>query len=83
MFDLILVCQTMKELEIVLDFQTKEITIDHITLPMRDINSLTPSNMDRAWAINNSMAHELQSTQKATQRVVHILDANYKKADLQ
>ena len=39
--------------------------------------------MDRAWAVNNSMAHELQSTHKATQRVVHILDAKYEKADLQ
>ena len=29
------------------------------------------------------MAHEPQSTQEATQRVVKILDANYKKADLQ
>eukprot|EP00804_Cyclotella_cryptica_P013951 CCRYP_002461-RA/>CCRYP_002461-RA protein AED:0.43 eAED:0.43 QI:0/-1/0/1/-1/1/1/0/99 len=29
------------------------------------------------------MANELQSTQEATQRVVKILDANYKKADLQ
>ena len=30
MYDLILGCQTMKELGIVLDFQTKEITIDEI-----------------------------------------------------
>ena len=82
-FDLILGCQTMKELGIVLDFRTKEITIDHIILPMREINSLTPSNMDRAWAVNNSMAHEPQSTQEATRRVVNILDAKYEKADLQ
>ncbi len=81
--DLILRFQTMKELGSVLDFRTKGITIDHIILPMRDINSLTPSNMDRAWAVNNSMAHELQSMQEATQRVVHILDAKYEKADLQ
>ncbi len=57
-FDLILGCQTMKELGIVLDFQTKGITIDHVILPMRDINSLTLSNMDRARAVNNSMVHE-------------------------
>ena len=43
MYDLILGCQTMKELGIVLDFRTKEITIDDIILPMRDINSLTTS----------------------------------------
>ena len=41
MYDLILGCQTMKELGIVLDFRTKEITIDEIILSMRDINSLT------------------------------------------
>ena len=50
---------------------------------MRDINSLTSSNLDKAWAVNNSMANEPQSMQEATQRVVKILDANYKKADLQ
>jgi hypothetical protein len=38
--------------------------------------------MDKAWAINNSMAHVLHSTQEATQRVVQILDAKYEKADL-
>jgi hypothetical protein len=82
-FDLILGCRTMKELGTVLDFQRKEITIDEIILPMRDINSLTTSKMEKVWAVNNSMAHEPHSTQEATQRVVHILDAKYEKADLQ
>ncbi len=50
---------------------------------MRDINSLTTSKMEKAWTVKNSMAHEPQSTHEATQRVVHILDAKYKKADLQ
>ncbi len=36
-FDLILGCNTMKELGIVLDFRTKEITRDEISMPMRDI----------------------------------------------
>ena len=81
--DLILGCKTMKELGIVLDFWTKEITIDEIILPMRDINSLTTSNLESTWAINNSMVQEPQSTQEATQRVVHILHAKYKQADLQ
>ena len=40
-FDLIFGSNTMKELGIVLDFQTKEITLDEISLPMRDINKLT------------------------------------------
>ena len=66
-FDLILGVKTLRELGIVLDFRTKQVTIDEIILPMRDINSLTPSNMDRAWAVNNSMAHEPHSMQEATQ----------------
>ena len=68
MYDFILGCKTMKELGIVLDFRTKEITIDEIILPIRDINSLTTSNMEKAWTMNNIMAHEPLSTQEATQR---------------
>jgi hypothetical protein len=45
-YDLILGCRTIKELGIVLDFQTNEITIGEIILPMRDINSLTTSKME-------------------------------------
>ena len=71
----------MKELGIVL--RTKEITIDEIILPMRDINSLTTSKMEKAWTVNNSMVQESHSEHKATQRVVDILDAKYEKADLQ
>ncbi len=50
---------------------------------MRDINSLTTSKLESTWAINNSMVQEPHSMHKATQRVVHILDAKYEKADLQ
>jgi len=64
-------------------FKQKEITIDEIILPMRDINSLIMSKMERAWTVNKSMAHKPQSTQEATQRVAHVLDAKYEKADLQ
>jgi hypothetical protein len=39
-YDLILGTKTMKELGIVLDFKAKTITIDEITLPMRNINHL-------------------------------------------
>ena len=53
--DIILGCNTIKELGIVLAFRTKEITIDDITLPMPDINSLTMSAMKKARAVNNSM----------------------------
>ena len=50
---------------------------------MRDINSLTPSKLESTWAVNNSMVQEPHSTHEATQRVVHILDTKYEKADLQ
>ena len=60
MHDLILVCKTTKELGIVLDIQTKKITVDDIILPMRDINSLTKSKMEKAWAVNNSMEQTKQ-----------------------
>ena len=82
-FDLIIGCKSMKEWGIVLDFCKKTITIDGIILPMRNINSLTKSKIKTAWALNNSLAHEPQSTAEATQRIVKILDAKYEKADLQ
>ncbi len=50
---------------------------------MRDINSLTKSKMEEAWAVNNNMVQEPQSMHDATERVVHILDAKNEKADLQ
>jgi hypothetical protein len=38
--------------------------------------------MENAWAVNNKLAHKPSSMQEATQRVVHIIDAKYEKADL-
>ncbi len=73
----------MKEVGIVLDFRTKQITIDDIIFPMRNINSLASTKIEKDWAVNNSMAQDSVSTKKATQRVVKILDSNYEKADLQ
>ena len=83
-FDLILGTQTMDELGIVLDFKHKMITIDEIVLPMTAINQM-PASKDKVLKLNNSLAEpkEPKSTEEATQRVVRILDANYKKADLQ
>jgi hypothetical protein len=57
----------MKELGIVLNFQTDKIKIDEIILPMRDINSLTRLKMEKAWAINNSMAYGPSRMQEAKQ----------------
>ena len=73
----------MKELGIVLDFKAKSITIDEITLPMRNINHLQGHSILRVLKLNNSLAKEPISTQDATKRAVRILDAKYNKADLQ
>ncbi len=55
-FDLILGSSTMEELGIVEDFWTKEITLDEISLPMRDINKLTTkAQIEKSWLLNNSI----------------------------
>ena len=73
----------MKELGIVLDFQSKQMTIDNIIWPMTNINRLAKSNLSKAWAINNSTTNKPTTTVKVTDQVVHILDAKNEKADLQ
>jgi hypothetical protein len=82
-YDLILVTETMKEYNIILNFKAKTITIDEIILPMRNINNLQSSSTLHALKLNHSLAMEPQSTQDATKRATQILDAKYKKADLQ
>ncbi len=79
-FDLILGSNTMKELGIVIDFWTKEITLDEISLPMRDINKLTiRAQIERSWSLNNSIYQEKtkepQSTLVATKHLIQIIDA--------
>jgi hypothetical protein len=69
----------MKELGIVLDFKSKTITIDEITLPLRNINLLQGSSTLRALKLNNSLAKEWLSTLSTTKRVTWILDAKYAK----
>ena len=77
----------MKQLGIVLDFRTKEITLDEISLAMRDINKLsTRAQIEKSWSLNNSIfqenTKEPQSTLEATKRLIQILDAKYEKANL-
>jgi hypothetical protein len=82
-YDLILGVKTMKKYGIILDFKDKMITVDEVKSPMRNINYLQGSSTLRALKLNHSLAMEPQSTQDATKRVTRILDAKYKKADLQ
>ncbi len=86
-FDLILGSNTLKELGIVLDFRTREIILDDLSLPMRDINKLkTRATVEQDWTMTNSiyqeMSKEPRSMLEATKRLIHILDAKYEKANL-
>ncbi len=74
----------MNELGIILDFKSKIITIDEVVLPMQNIDKLTASKK-KALKLNNSLAQNVDplSTSKAMQCTVLIIDAKYKKADLQ
>jgi len=54
-FDLIIGTKTMNEQGIILDFNTKVITIDGIVLPMKIIDKLPTSN-EEALGYNNSLA---------------------------
>jgi hypothetical protein len=67
----------MKELDIILDFESKTITIDVIILPMRHINDLQGTSTLCALKLNHSLAMELQSTQDASKHAMWILDAKY------
>jgi hypothetical protein len=82
-YDLVLGTVSMKEFGIILNFRDKMITIDETIFPMRDINKLQGASMLKALQHNHSLAMEPQSTQDTTNRATQILDANYKKADLQ
>jgi hypothetical protein len=75
----------MDELGIILNFKERMITIYEIDLPMQSINDM-PTSRKEALALNHSLLANLmepKSTKEATNRVVQILDANNKKADLQ
>ncbi len=82
-YDLILGFKTKKEFGIILDFKDKMITVDEVKLPKQNIKYLQGSNTLRALKRDHSLAMELHSTQDATKCVMRIIDAKYKKADLQ
>jgi hypothetical protein len=81
--DLILGVKTMKKYGVILDFKDKMITFDEVKLPMQNINYLQGSSTLWVLKLNHCLAMEPQSTQDTTKRVTWILNAKYKKADLQ
>ena len=85
--DLILGSITLELFGIVLYFWQKEITLDDISLLMRDFIKLqTKATIKRAWTMNNSIyqskSKETQSTIKATKHLMQILHAKDEKVDL-
>jgi hypothetical protein len=73
----------MEKYGIILDFKDKMITIDEVKLPMQNINYLQGSSTLQVLKLNHSLAMEPHSTKDTTKCVTRILDAKYKKADLQ
>ncbi len=84
LYDLIIGKQTLHDIDAVLDFKEKTITINDILLPMnmRNINNLQLEfSISRVLKFNSNFAQEPISTHNTTKRVVEILDAKYDKAD--
>ncbi len=83
LYDLLIGKLTLHDIDAVLDFKEKTITIDDVLMPMRNINNLQlKPSISRALKLNSSFAQEPTSTRNATKHVVEILDAKYDKADL-
>ncbi len=85
-FDLIFGSNTLKQQGIVIDFWMREITLDEISLLMRDTKKLTTKDqVEKSWIMNNSiykdMPNKLQSTLEAMKHFILILDAKYKMVD--
>ncbi len=81
--DLILGTETMKELDIILDFRSQDDNFWWDHLANDSINHLQNAHTLCMLKLNNSLAKEPISTQDANKRATWTLDAKYKKADLQ
>jgi hypothetical protein len=80
-YDMIIGRDLMKELGLIIDFSKMAVVWEGISIPMRDYHKLGKLNkMELNAVIQRS--HEPIATQEATERMVKILDSNYKKADL-
>jgi hypothetical protein len=76
LYDLIIGKQILHDIAAVLDFKERNITIDDILLPMRNINNLQlKPNISRALSLNSSFTQEPTSTHNATKHIKEILDA--------
>jgi hypothetical protein len=83
LYNLIIGKQTLHDLDAMLNFKEKMITIDEVLLPMRNINNLQlKPSISRALKQNTCLAQKPVSACNATKHVVEILDAKYDKVDL-
>ena len=80
--DMIIGRDLLKQLGMVLDFQKKMIELDLITISMQDYAKLRKFSGKEINKIIQSTKEPIVM-QKATDRIVKILDSNYHKADLQ
>ena len=78
-YDLIIGVESMTKMGVIMDFAEMQITIDHVSQPMRTLKSLLDSK-----ALNNFHRDHLEptATKEETKRTVEILDAKYEKANL-
>ena len=73
----------MYKLGMDISFENKNISWEGIIIPMRDFNKLKKYNMSKLeLKAFISESAEPVVTEKATKRIIKILDANYQKADL-
>ena len=78
-YDLIIVINMLTKIGAILNFSDNALTIDKVTLSMRQHDSFMDLNQ-----LSNSLTERLepQSTLEATHRTVEILEASYDKANL-
>ena len=81
LYDVIIGRNTLKHIKADLNFETCFITIDGVSLPMRNIANVQTKDA-QLRILANSYHVEPVSTDQATKRAVKILDADYKAADL-
>jgi hypothetical protein len=82
-YDIILGRDLLIELRMNISFDKKRISWEGIDIPMRDFNSLRKYKLSgKEFKAIIQGSKEPLATQKATDRMVTILDANYHKADL-
>ena len=82
-YDIIIGRDLMRELGIVINFNDQTVSWEGTDIPMRDLNRLRKLKMTKKelnTIIKNS--NEPVVTQEATDRMIKILDSNYKKANL-